>query len=154
MMATSTSLGEQVDTLLAKIARAASQARTPEAQADIGWLAWKLTEGSKQVVDDLKSRLRRRHHLLLDTWVARGREGVLVMEVASAQLRLGRHPDIKSLQSLLGEHFHEVFEVETTIRPRKDGLECLAGLPEIVRNQVLAQLEQFEPAPTVTFRKA
>lgn len=130
---------------------------SPDDLIAFGQRLWWITKRVSKAFEPVKARLR-------DIALAQangspgtqrlaaedGSHALVVIPPGSVSVR--KDTDLERLRAVLGDRFGTVFEVVTTIRPRKDFRDALAKLDPEQANAVMSVIDMTDSTPKVEFK--
>ena len=146
----------QVQDLLEQLERSLETASVEDV-VQIGDFLWRLVNRANEVMSPIKEALREEAHNQMGprpgSLQIYGHEKTACMvTVPKPSIRLKKGADLVHLQSVLGEHFEDIFTREVKYKPKPDIEETCLTLPDTLRDSVMKVLDHVENTPRVSFK--
>jgi hypothetical protein len=139
--------------------KASLEGATIERKVEVGSVLWELTDRLKEVLDGIKSDVRRVAVKDLGGQTGSTRldgddMGSANVTIPSASLRVPKGKDIESIKQVLGSRFPFFFEETVTYKPHKEFESRVEQVQDALEQKVLFDaVERQELTPRVSFRR-
>jgi len=130
-----------------------------ERKVEVGSVLWELGDRVKEVLDDIKSDVRKAAVNELggqvgNTTLDGDDMGSATVTIPSASLKIPKGKDIDSIKQVLGSRFGFFFEEVTTYKPHKEFEDRVEQVQDPLEQKVLLDaVERHELTPRVSFRR-